>query len=247
MLKWAQAAGRPREDADAMSKRLEDPQDRWRAHWEDLQPQVWNLHVRREIYDALDEAILGRGVPEAGAFLDVQRAMYVEAQAMTVRRLVDTDRRTHSLATLVSDLQRHRELLTFERFLAIGGYDADDEHDLRFARDRFTAMSEDGTCVSLEYLADLERRLKEAGATVREYVNQHVAHLDSEREATVTWGDLHRAFDSVSALYTEVGGIVTGAHHVPEPSISWNWKKVFWEPLFLSPERRREQVRRERQ
>jgi AbiU2 len=239
--------GQPPEDADAMSRRPDDPEQRWRSRWEDLQPQIWDLHVRREIYDGLDEAILARGLPEAGRFLDVQRPMYAEAQAMTVRRLVDTNQRTNSLRTLVADLEANRDLLTFDRFTAIGGYNTEDEHDLRFARDRFAALSDDGVIVSSEYLADLQRRLWEAGATVRAWVNQHVAHLDAGRESSVTWGDLHRAFDDLSLLYTEVGGLVTGAHHVPEPGISWNWRKVFWEPLFLNPERRREKMRRERQ
>jgi hypothetical protein len=224
-----------------MSRRPEDPEERWRAHFEDLQPQLWNMHVRREVYDALDDAILRRGVPESGAFLEIQRPMYVEAQAMTVRRLVDTDSRTHSLVTLVDDLKRHRHMLTFNRYLARGGYNVDDEHDLRFARQRFSKMSNDGINVSADYLNGIRRRLRQAGATVAAYVNQHIAHLDAGRESSVTWGDLHRAFDSVSELYTEVGGLVTAVHHVPEPSISWNWKRVFWEPLFPSPERRREQ------
>lgn len=81
----------------------------------------------------------------------------------------------------------------------------------------------------------LKRQLIKDTATIKQYVDQHIAHHQTVPEAAPDWNDLKAAIDEVSALFTTIGGILASVHYVPEPAISVNWRKTFREPLFRQP------------
>jgi hypothetical protein len=64
--------------------------------------------------DALDAKL-----PHSVAFRNHYARLYVDAQAMAIRRLTDKDHRVQSVARLLIEIRLHRDVMTRSRFIGL--------------------------------------------------------------------------------------------------------------------------------
>jgi hypothetical protein len=209
------------------------------AHFTRLQNQVWDMHTRKEVFEALDDEMVRRRPAESAYFIEMFRALYADAQVMLVRRLVDQGRRTDSFVRLLIGMKKAAPtVLTRARYFALYGLKPDDtSHWARRADedfDRWTDSPSDPH-VSKGYLQRLHDDVVRDGQIVKDYVDSQVAHRSQMPSSAITWGDLNRAIGALSGDYTRAGVLLTASHHDPEPAIQDNWRKAFMPVLFTPP------------
>lgn len=218
-----------RAEAAAQIAEPADLEAAWRTNFEAVRTDVADIHTRGTVVAKLREALRRTAQPEAEWFLEaVLVPMYVHTQPLAVRRLADPSQRTHSLLRLIRSMREHAEHFTRERYAALADIADAGDVERYFSRQ----AGHDAAHVPDSKFAELEARLLVAVEEVKRYVNQIVAHRQIDPNASLTWDELGESIKSLSVLMTEIGGILTASHYVPEPGISVNWRKPFRGDLF---------------
>jgi hypothetical protein len=91
---------------------------RWAEHVEMIKQHVWELHHHRAIWREMREVLIAAS-HEDTIFLDHYTRLYAERQLIAVRRLVDLDTRTVSLARLLTELAEHPASMTRQRHVRL--------------------------------------------------------------------------------------------------------------------------------
>jgi len=172
-----------------------------------IQRSVIRMNFHRQIWRGVQQVIQANQQLPPSAYWAYHLEVYVDAQAIAVRRQADLDARVASLARLMQQISEEPERLTRDWWLQQWGPE-DDDH-LSFARGRWATDfgGEIGTHLDpVTAKADLSR-LSAAASSVRTYVNRHVAHsedLDPDNApppAEITLGELDAAIDVIGDLF----------------------------------------------
>jgi hypothetical protein len=212
-----------------MSQAADERHARWCKHFYAIADDVHRLHIRSEIFEGLDRELVRTQRPGSGNLVEVLRSTYAEAQAVCVRRLVDRTKGTVSLVRLVNEMAQNATVLTRERY--VSNYDRTATRSLG-ERDFDGLAGEGADHMPKSRLSTLRDEIQKAGRTVKEYVDERVAHTGSAGAARLKWGELKQAVHDLSEAYTSVGLILTATHHVAEPMVPPEWQVPFMAPLF---------------
>jgi hypothetical protein len=213
-----------------MSEGADERHARWCKHFYAIADDVHFLHIRSEIFEGLDRELVRTRRPGSGNVVEVLRSTYAEAQAVCVRRLVDTRKGTVSLVRLVNEMAQNATVLTRDRY--VSNYDRSGTRPLG-ERDFDGLAGERAVHMPKSRLIALRNQIQTAGQTVKEYVDERIAHTGSAQAAKLKWGELKQAVHDLSEAYTRVGSILTATHHVAEPVVSPEWQVPFMSPLFV--------------
>ena len=220
-----------------------------------IQQEVAALFVQRQVFEDLKEPFienrtLNREWTPLHTFLFVG---YVTQACMRLRRLMDVDGQTVSLANIVSRVCQHPEVFTRADYSArfvencrvrSTGRAQETENGLRTAvrehreaeaNELFSRFAGPGA-LSLE-----QRRLcrfclpaKAKWAEVGSYVDKRLAHYDRREPQNPTWGELDDAVHAVGDLYINVQLLLTGIVEEREDlARAWQWDD--WRPLLEVP------------
>lgn len=145
------AAEDPKSEAEKARSARAEVLERWSNDIDLFAGEVQMMHARRQVFDRYDAELEHIGEEEGSAgesalwfryhFL---RPTYGEAQAVAIRRLVDSDRRTRSFVRLLSEMIEHPEYLNRERYIELFFARREgerDEDDLRLAHDLFDQVA----------------------------------------------------------------------------------------------------------
>lgn len=227
--------GRPvPSDVDAMVAR-------WRSWIEEpIRHDVIGMHFRRMVWREVND-ILGANPDVAdlpSAFWDFYHENYAAAQAISIRRQADRDKRTCSLAVLIEGMRDNAE--RFTRGYYVGLLDEHQAHDelmMQRAHSDFDRLAGPGDHLDPDVPARDLAALRNDAKRVSVYVNEHLAH--DMGEPTVadppTFADLHAAIDSVGEIFRKYAVARAGAWWATfEPAIQYDWRAIFRVPWLAS-------------
>jgi len=143
---------------------------------------------------------------------------YADSMLMGLRRILDNNRGSFSLVRLLGNLERNAALFSFDGYLKLWvGQQADIDEE--FARALYTRYSTDGKTINRRRIQEDVKALLVRGKTVLRYVNTVVAHdsasvVNSTPAVAITWADLDKLFDEVTALFNKYYGLVRPGVHV---------------------------------
>lgn len=161
--------------------------------------------------------------------------IYIQAVSVGVRRQTDGRQDVLNLRRLMQDVQRNPEALSRDAWLATWGEIGPREREL--ANEDFDAFSAGGDHVDPEMVRADIAALGEAVEQARVFVNNQVAHLNSERALgrvefeSLSLDELDAALDQIGRLHEKYYLLVCGrslANCTPTPQ--YNWRAAFTVP-----------------
>lgn len=163
---------------------------------------------------------------------------YATTQAIAVRRQADPHPDAASLRNLVEQVRDNPQRLTPERWLDLWG-DQDDELERVIASRQWEENFGGEVVGHLDPAipsADLGR-LTDASASIKGYVDRHIAHAQWEAvptAITLKVADLHAAIDVIGDVFRRYYSLLT-ASSMPDlvPVIQHDWTAIFrvpWDP-----------------
>lgn len=210
---------------------------RLKSHLEEVHSQVVTLHWQRMVYRRVREIVAANPrINKPSLVYHWIGQLYAMSAAVAVRRLLDKNRRSISLATIVQRLTDNPALMTRRRF--VSGY-RKSMRDAGIADEAFDEFAGPGG--QAVHPDILQRKLDEAVAKcapIRKYVNKVVAHTDRARPAGLPkLADLTKAIDALGELLKELELLIRQVDLVSleaegsvEPLLPHDWDSVFREP-----------------
>ncbi len=199
----------------------------WRDWLDGLKKEIGDRHVERGIWREMTDALDAK-LPHSVAFRNHYARLYVDAQAMAIRRLTDKDHRVQSVARLLIEIRLHRDVMTRSRFIGLRPSDEAARSGVMF--DREFGLGSDH--VADETLArDLDELAKTSEA-VRHLANKRVAHMTGTRPRQMTFEDRHTSLDVISKIFTRYYRLLNQVDLDPVPSLADDWRRPFRGSLF---------------
>ena len=224
------------EEMGPMAKRGASNPDTIHASWcetfQALSGEVQRFHVRSQIYEPIDQAITVQAKPGSGIVISVLRTMYAEAQAMCVRRLVDTRKGHRSLWRLLDEITRNPAVLSRRRYVAHFERPNDPSFAMHGDSEFDSIAGQGADHIPKRVLVGLRDSVETAGETVKAYVDERIAHHRAAAKTSLNFGQLKTAIHDLSAAYQRLGLLLNATHYEYEPVIQDPWEDVFSDPLF---------------
>jgi hypothetical protein len=171
-------------------------------------------------------------------FVGFVRRAYVAQIAMGIRRHVKNKDDSISLMRLLEQIHRCASQFTYDFFLQQFPTENryyDRATYLELQANTFRHYSGAGTTLSAEIVEQDMEQLQNLGARIEELADRTIAHLDNRgSDVSVTYGDLDNCIDALDRLVCKYRTLLTGgAMATLEPSILYNWKRIFTVPLDI--------------
>ncbi len=218
--------------------------EKWK-HWlnKPIKNGVITLHHHRQIWREIGNIIKENGHLPDSVFWQYHRDLYGITQAIAIRRQADTHKDVASLAKLLVEVRENPEPVTRAFRLSLW----DDPDDAAYARRQWDTDygGEVGDHLDPAMPAADYKELMAAAASVKDYVDKHVAHADQRpvaAGATMTFAQIDDAIDVLGRLFRRYYALFTAADIKLEPIIQHDWKAVFrvqWLPDLELPEQMR--------
>jgi hypothetical protein len=194
------------------------PDDRF-LRWQEWVPKINTAVVRlwyhREVWQEVRDLLTSEQerYGSDGVFLGAFTKMYIDSQAMAVRRIVDPGSDVVSFARLLDELWEHPEVLSRERFRQTCRDAAGPGWSDAFADEDYYRYGGPGgdELDPVILIRDRERLLTDA-VKIRKFANKTVAHLDRRAfEDQVTFGELAQVVDDITELWDRYYLLLTGS------------------------------------
>lgn len=199
---------------------------------------VLTLHHHRQIWREIGAIVKENGNLPASVFWQYHRDLYGITQAIAIRRQADLHQDVASLARLLSEVRDTSKLVTPAFWLSLW----DNPDDELFAKQQWNKNygGEVGDHLDPAMPAADYQELMAAAASVKDYVDRHVAHADQRpvaADASVTFAQIDDAIDVIGRLFKRYYSLFTAAEMATlEPIIQHDWKAVFRVQWLPEPE-----------
>lgn len=220
--------------------------EKWIRWIDAISADVQRILVHRQVFDEVGDIVRRNpSIQKPSAFHDLLGQGYTALAVMGVRRQVKIDSGSVSLAGLLTDIQATPECLSREWYKA--QYGDDPQVGLGVADKAFEHLTE-STGAHIDPVipgADL-RRLGAKVATIEQYADQHIAHLDRRALARgnttpATYADLDDCLASLEQIVLRYYRLLKVVSiETLTPTFQYNWKKVFEVPWVDPPSTARE-------
>ena len=225
----------------------------WRANLLKTNSDVGNLLLSRYIFQET-QRVIARKQKLEGVFVRWLRINYVNTVALGIRRQLDTDPKTVSLANLLRSLIAKPNVITRERYLAVATSVPPDL--LRYRRRRRTAgfvqwmdsvaahsffdkvAAPNSDHVSREVIGSDLKLLQQRGMRVERFATKRLAHYDITPPAAVKYEEIDAALDTLDDLLEKYNSLIhptRSVHRRWQAGVSLEglypgWKQVFERP-----------------
>ena len=173
----------------------------WKRQFKIIKNQITELAFRRFIYREVTKLIQKNPrLQVRSAFYDWMHSVYVTDMTMSIRRLVDWNKRTISFIRLMEDIRRHPEVISRRRFT----YPYKNFMKQYGHRDyeRFAKPGQDILDRSL--IAIHRRTIVRSQKKIRHFLNNHIAHSNKYRRRQFpTRAELEMCLDTLEILIKE--------------------------------------------
>jgi len=209
---------------------------KWRRWIRDLEDPIQDLVISRKLYEDLGEIVKANAAARVPADFHVWLAKnYAVSIAVGVRRLLDEDADSLSVARLLTDIRAHNKSITrrsHRHWMRRAPVEVSDAH--------FDELAGSGSAFlpKHEPAADLSR-LKKAGAATIDMVNKRIAHMDidgrTRRRRLPRFKDTYAAIDEIEAVYLKYRALLTGkSSDSLLPVWVYDWTSIFEHPWKLT-------------
>lgn len=210
------------------------PHVRWLRWLDVIEDEINSMVTNRLIYQRLREIIQGNDALPPSHFLIFVSGVYANAQAMAIRRQVDTRSDVVSIARLLNELANEPERVRRSWYVARWGPGKHMQQAAESAYDTLVGPGMDQpTSVTLRgFRAELGRE----AAKVLRYANEHVAHYAKARltrppKRVASFAELHGAVDAVYARYEWlIALLLQKSRATVEPTFQYDWEAIFRHP-----------------
>jgi hypothetical protein len=197
-----------------------------------IESNVLTMHLQRDAWLDVAKIVRENGQLPDSYWWQFMFDTYSTTQAVAVRRQADTHRDAASLGKLVEELRDDPSQVTREFWLGL--WDSTDTWDQHIAGQQWDENYGGSVGTHLDAsipAADLDA-LTAAAASVKGYVDEHVAHADATPAGvTLTLQDVHGAIDVIGDVFRRYYSLFTAAGMATlVPAIQHNWKAIFQEP-----------------
>jgi hypothetical protein len=199
-----------------------------------IKNEVVTMHLHRETWQEIGRIIDEHGSLPDSYFWEYHRDIYAVTQAVAVRRQADIHRDAASLGRLVLEISEDAKRIS--RDFWTGLWDTSDTFDLRHAERAWSSQYAGKAGDHLDPAipaGDLDQ-LRAAAAGVKTYVDQHLAHSDTNAARasdTLTLKDVHDAIDVIGHQFKKYSNLLTAASWVSlVPVIQHDWLAPFRQP-----------------
>ncbi len=205
---------------------------RWMKWLDRIDLELVVMHMNRKVWrDTIDMMRSNNHIKTTGAFFaDFLTRLYVDGQAMRVRRQGEVNTGVVSLARLIDSIQSNPQFLTKERHIGLyAEVYPDDEVMAEVAKSEFeAAWGVDAPHVDPERLvADLDE-LGSVVGPVKDFADKHVAHLDyTPVDEMPTFNELNAAIDVFGTLFSKYYLALTGSSKGVSATIIDDWMAPF--------------------
>jgi hypothetical protein len=175
---------------------------KWAARLERVDSHLTQAYVHREIWQALRDEIVRVNPTADGGFLGSYTQLYAESLMTTIRRIADKDPDSDSLWATWERVRRNPAFASRQEYidLAVAHVGPEDHDAAREQSDlHFTKSFGVGDHVDPALIAKYQQRLRDDAATVSNFVDRRIAHLDPKAVAGLDLADVHSAMDRVAA------------------------------------------------
>jgi hypothetical protein len=210
----------------------------WRSWLAAVEQDIYAMHADRLHWRETVRIVKANpSIPEPGYVMDWITRMYISHVASGIRRQMEEAPHVVSLRKLLSSIYRNPGLLTREQFLDAWGAGRE-EFEIRSANATFDRMFAAAGRRHIEpgKVKDDLAVLMTAGAKVKRFVDERVAHLhrahtDPEEIAKLTaptFNELDDALSMLGTLLQKYYLLLTGATlGSAEPFLQYNWTAPF--------------------
>ena len=162
--------------------------------------------------------------------------MYIEVQLMSIRRMTDSTKPTHSLRRLLGQLAEHSCAITRTSFVARITNGSDDWVEVSDANKRFDDYSTPDApdVLSRAYVFRDIDELRSTTDELKTYVDEHLAHADAQLSPeSATTRHLNDGLDLLVHAFLRYSPIVAGVveSDIP-PMMALDWREPFRNALF---------------
>ena len=218
----------------------------WLEWLKAIEQDIYGLHADRLYWRETVRIVKSNPhIPEPGYVMDWITRMYVSHIGSGIRRQMEESPRVVSLRRLLASMRSHPSLLTRKAFVkAWCAGDENDDFEARCATSAFDDYAAKGTDhVDRRLIEGDISLLAETGATVKDFVDERVAHYDKAharadelaRLAAPTFKELNDALDLLGTLLKKYYQLLTGNALVsaePVPQMYWTHPyTVAWMPV----------------
>lgn len=214
----------------------------WCSDWDSVESEVFTLFHTRWMWWAIT-SLMETGVPE-GQDRYVQNYLtrtYVGTVCTAIRREVDSDSRTSSLARCLQMLVDSPHLATRARYVEEAQQDREAsgsavyDSEIQDSFDRFAPGG--GAHIDPSVVEAALARLTTSAAAIREYTNKVLAHRDRDGKAadlTPSWVAINAALDTVGATMSEFYSLRHPGQMLLQvtPSMTLSFVKMFQVPWW---------------
>ncbi len=204
--------------------------EKWLSWCEDeIRPEVLTMYLQRYVFRAVGEIVEAHGSLPPSYYFDYSRDTYATTQAVAIPRQAETSPRVITLGRLITEVASDPERLS--RRFWVGLWTNDDAKrfglpDSAFTR-QFAPQGGDHLDPAIP-AADLSR-LATVAASIKIYVDQHVAHNDAKPSSGLpNFDDLDASIDLVGHLFKKYANLLTASTWTTlEPAIQDDWQAIF--------------------
>lgn len=208
--------------------------EEWRRDLKRIREEVGQLAWSKAIHDRVREIVNGNpSINVHNRFYGWLSLTYVDSQLIGIRRQLDRDKRSVSLASFIHSLTAGCAQLTREAHVSLYAEGLD-----RPANMTFDGLAGEGADV---YPASRLHEAAEALERIRgvhgRYMNKRLAHSDRDplEEPLPTYGELDNAVDELERLVIHYHLLLeAGDYRSLVPVVEYDWEAIFRQP-WLPP------------
>lgn len=204
----------------------------WGKWIESTCQEVTNLLRSRYIFSEVQKMIRANPrIQKSSAFYDWLARVYATDAAIAIRRQLDTDERSVSLARLLQAIRDNPEVLSRKRFLARPTTIFEEEDN-----ETFNMLCGEGTAHIDPMIPCIDLcQLRCRAEPLRRYVNLRIAHTSRNAPNTIpTFADLDQCIDLLEKLAVKYRQLL---RHECGPLLRvfpYDWKRIFRQPWIPS-------------
>ena len=195
---------------------------KWLGWLQIIHDDLTHVALTRDVWSTIN-GIVGAhpAMPRSHLFAVLARS-YASSQAVAVRKQGDSDRGVVTMGRLLTEIAKHPELVTRERFVTLFPPEMRNRGDAQFNR----WATPDADHIDGARVNQALHKLKTAIAPVKAYVDKRVAHLDANHLSTSipTFDQLDTAIDLLFDVFHNYNLLLTAIdiHSlVPVPQYDW--------------------------
>lgn len=198
----------------------------WKKQFKVIKNAVFDIALRRFVYRQVTKLVQDNPrLQVPSAFYDWMHAAYITDMTVSIRRLVDWDKRTVSLIKLIEDIEKHPEVMSRRRFThSYKNFMKECGHS---DFDRWAEPG--GDVINRKLISKHRSTLIKSQKRLRTYLNNHIAHLNKRGlRKFPTYADLDACLDVLENLTTEYALLLEQVALDPViPVIQYDWMAPF--------------------